>query len=145
MRLKRVAATGLFALIPALSGCLTHTRSVLKTRPPDVVYSASLDQLLQQVADRYKATQTATLFVDISASTGGSREGKVTDYYTFSGYIILQNPNHIRVVLKVPVFSGVAMEMVSDGKSFRMRRSAPEELRCHWFGRCASRPAAWRR
>ncbi len=119
MRFKRVAATGLLALIPALSGC-THTHTVLQTRPPDVVYTTTLDQLLQQVSDRYKATQTATLFVEISASTGGSREGKVTDYYTFSGYIILQNPNHIRVVLKVPIFSGIAMQMVSDGNSFKM-------------------------
>src|SRR5579884_3584029 len=120
MRFKRVAATGLFALILALTGCLTRTHSVLKTRPPDVVYSASLQQLLQQVADRYKATQSATLFVEISASTGGSREGKVTESYSFSGYIILQNPDHIRVVLKLPVLGSAAMEMVSDGRAFKM-------------------------
>ena len=120
MRFKRVAATGLIALIPALTGCLTHTHTVLKTRPPDAVFSASLDQLLQQVAARYKATQSATLYVEISASTGGSREGKVTTSVNFSGYIILQNPDHIRILLKVPVLGSRAMEMVSDGKAFRL-------------------------
>lgn len=120
MRFKRVAATGLFALIPSLTGCLTHTQTVPKTRLPDIVYSNSLDQLLLQVADRYKSIQTATLFVEMSASTGGSREGKVTESLDFSGYIILQNPDHIRVLLKVPVLGSRAMEMVSDGKAFKM-------------------------
>lgn len=120
MRFNRFAATGLLAFIPALSGCLTRTHTVLKTRPPDIVYTASLENLLKQVADRYKATQTATLFVDISASAGGSHEGKVTDTYSFSGYIILQNPDRIRVVLKLPVVSSILMDMVSDGKSFKL-------------------------
>jgi len=120
MRFKRVAATGLIALIPTLTGCLTHTHSVLKTRPPDVVYTATLENLLQQIADRYKATQTATLYVEISASTGGSKEGKVTDTYAFSGYIFVHNPDHIRVILQLPIVHSAAMVMVSDGKDFKM-------------------------
>jgi hypothetical protein len=120
MRFKRVAATGLIALIPSLTGCLTHTHSVLKTRPPDVVYTTTLDNLLQQIADRYKAMQSATLYVEMSASTGGSREGKVTESLYFSGYIFLQNPDHIRVILQLPVVHSAAMVMVSDGKSFKM-------------------------
>jgi len=120
MRFKRFASTGLFALIPALTGCLTHTRTVLKTREPDVVYTATLDNLLQQIADRYKSTESATLIADISASTGGSREGKVTNTYSFSGYIIFQNPDHIRVLIKVPLFGSRGLEMVSDGKAFKM-------------------------
>ena len=119
MRLNRVASIGLLGLIPSLAGCV-HTYTVPKTRQPDVLYTATLENLLQQVADRYKATQTATLFVDISASSGGSHEGKVTDSYSFSGYIILKNPDHIRVVLKLPVVSSILMDMVSDGKSFRL-------------------------
>ena len=120
MRFKRVAATGLIALIPTLTGCLTHTRSVLKTREPDVVYTATLENLLQQISDRYKATQTATLYVEISASTGGSKEGKVTESLAFSGYIFIQNPDHIRVILQLPVVHSAAMVMVSDGKNFKM-------------------------
>jgi outer membrane lipoprotein-sorting protein len=120
MRFKRVLTTGLLGLTPALTGCLTHTRTVLKTRPPDIVQTAALDQLLKQVDDRYKATQTATLYVEIAASTGGSREGKVTESLNFSGYIIIQNPDHVRVVLLVPFIKSRAMEMVSDGKEFKL-------------------------
>ena len=118
MRIKQAFATGLLSLTPALTGCLTH--SVLKTRPPDVVYNATLDQLLQQVDKRYTSTQSATLFMDISSATGGSMEGKVKESIDFSGYIVIQNPDHIRVVLKVPLFESIALQMVSDGKSFKM-------------------------
>ena len=91
-----------------------------KTRLPTIVLSTSLDHLLQMVDDRYKATQSATLFVDISASSGGSRQGKVTDTaFSFSSYIILQNPDHIRIILKIPIY-GKGLDMVSDGKSFKM-------------------------
>lgn len=120
MRFNRLPAAGLLALLPALTGCLYHTHTVLKTRPPDVVYSSSLDQLLQQVSDRYHATQSAILSVEISASTGGTREGKITTSLNFDGYIILQNPDHIRVVLLVPVLRSSLMEMVSDGKAFKL-------------------------
>jgi hypothetical protein len=120
MRFNRLPAAALLALIPALTGCLYRTHTVLKTRPPDVVYSTSLDHLLQQLSDRYNATRSATLSVEISASTGGSREGKVTTSLNFSGYIIMQNPDHIRVVLLVPVLRSNLMEMISDGKAFKL-------------------------
>ena len=47
MRIKQAAAIGLLALTPALTGCLRHTRSVLKTRPPDIVLS---DVLMPKVS-----------------------------------------------------------------------------------------------
>ncbi|HWB33496.1 MAG TPA: hypothetical protein VG714_10000 [Acidobacteriaceae bacterium] len=120
MRTRQAFAAALLAATPALTGCLTHTRTVPRTRPPEVVYSASLEQLLQQLDGRYKATRTATLFVEISASTGGSVEGQVKEYLNLSGYIIIQNPDHIRVLLKLPLGAGRALDMVSDGKNFKM-------------------------
>jgi hypothetical protein len=119
MRIKQAFAVAALAMTPALTGCLVHTHSVMKTRLPDTVQNATLDQLLQQVDQRYKTTQTATLVVGMSASTGGSLQGKVTDSFSFSGYIVLQNPDHIEVILKVPVF-GRVLDMVSDGKDFKM-------------------------
>src|SRR5207253_8034648 len=118
--IKRAFATGLLAFIPALTGCLSHTRSVPKTRLPDVVYSTTLDQLLNQVDQRYNALNTSTLSVEISASTGGSQEGKIKESLNFSGYIILSKPEDIRVLLQLPVVRSRALDMVSDGKTFKM-------------------------
>jgi hypothetical protein len=120
MRIKQAFATGLLALTPALTGCLTHTHSVLKTRLPEVVLNATLDQLLKQTDERYLATQSMTMFVQMSTSTGGSLQGKVKETIAFSGNIIVNNPDHIRVLLQVPVLGSRALDMVSDGKTFKM-------------------------
>jgi outer membrane lipoprotein-sorting protein len=117
-----VAPLPLAALLPALllplSGCLSHTRAVQKTRRADVVLSADLDQLLKQIDDRYTAIHSATAFVQIVASTGGSLQGQVKDSLSFSGYIILGKPEDIRVILKVPLLGSQAFDMVSDGRNF---------------------------
>jgi hypothetical protein len=120
MRIKQAFATGLLALAPALTGCLVHTHSVLRTRPPEVVYGTTLDELLKQVSDRNAAIQTMTAFVDVVACTGGASKGEVKCYPPFSGYIIIGSPEHIRVILKVPVFSSQALDMVSDGNAFTL-------------------------
>jgi len=120
MRIRQAFAIGLLALAPALTGCLVHTHSVLKTRPPDVVYGASLDHLLQQVDDRYSAIRTMQAYVQVVACTGGSRKGEVTCYPPFSGFIIISKPDNIVVILLVPVLGSKALNMVSDGKNFKM-------------------------
>jgi outer membrane lipoprotein-sorting protein len=121
MRIKQAFAIGLLALTPALTGCLVHTHSVLKTRLPEIVYGASLDQLLKQVDERYANVQTMQAYVQVVACTGGSRKGEVTCYPPFSGFIIIGKPEQISVILKVPILSSEALNMVSDGKSFKMR------------------------
>ena len=111
---------GLLALTPALTGCLTHTHSVIKTRLPDVVLNSTLDQLLKQVDDRYGSIRSAQLTVGISTSTGGSLQGAVKESISFNGYVILGNPENIRVLLLVPLVRSEALDMVSDGKTFKM-------------------------
>jgi hypothetical protein len=120
-RIRQAAATvGLLALIPALTGCLVHRHTVLKTRPPDIVYGASLDQLLTHVDERYDAVHSMTAFVQVIACTGGSRKGEVTCWPAFNGFIIIGKPEDIRVILKVPILGKIALDMISDGKSFKM-------------------------
>jgi outer membrane lipoprotein-sorting protein len=92
----------------------------LKTRLPDVVLDATLDQLLKQVDDRYGSIQSMTAHVEMSVSTGGSMQGVVKESTPFSGLIILGKPEQIRVILLVPYLKSEALDMVSDGKSFKM-------------------------
>jgi outer membrane lipoprotein-sorting protein len=107
-------------MVPALAGCLSHTHSVIKTRLPDVVLNATLDQLLKQVDERYGSIQSMQATVEMSTSTGGSMQGVVKESISFSGFVILGKPEQIRVILQVPVLRSAALEMVSDGKSFKM-------------------------
>jgi hypothetical protein len=120
MRIKQAAAIGLLALTPALTGCLVHTHSVLKSRPPDIVYSSTLDQLLNQVEARNDAIHTMIAWVQVVACEGGSSKGEVTCYPAFSGFIVIGKPEQISVILKVPILGSQALNMVSDGKTFKM-------------------------
>jgi outer membrane lipoprotein-sorting protein len=120
MRIRQALAVGLLGLAPALTGCLTHTRIVPKTRPADVVLNATLDQLLKQVETRFADIQTINASVEITATTGGGRQGHETQYPSFSGYIFLRKPQNLRVLLRVPILGSQALDMVSDGKTWKI-------------------------
>jgi outer membrane lipoprotein-sorting protein len=92
----------------------------MKTRPPAVVYISTLDQLLHQLNARNAALQSMTLYVQIQISTGGSLQGEVKDWHALSGNIIIGSPEQIRVLLVLPVVGSRALDMISDGKSFKM-------------------------
>ena len=118
--LKHAVAVLCISLAPALTGCLTHTYSVPKTRPADIILNSTLDQLVQQLDTRYNEIQTMTATVEIEATTGGGRKGQATDSPAFSGYIFMRKPEDLRVLLKVPVLGSKALDMVTDGKSFKL-------------------------
>ncbi len=120
MRIRQALAAGLIGMVPALTGCLSHTRIVPRTRLAEVVMSTSLDQLIRQVNTQFDAIQTMRATVEISATTGGSLQGKVTESPSFSGYIFLRKPEDLRVILLVPVLRNQAMDMVSDGKTWKL-------------------------
>ena len=58
MKIRQALALAAVSLAPALTGCLTHTRIVPKTRVADVIISTSLDTMAKQLATRYEAMQT---------------------------------------------------------------------------------------
>jgi hypothetical protein len=83
------------------------------------VYGASLDRLLDQVNQRYDEVHSMTSAVQLYACTGGANEG-VVKCLNFSGFIVVGKPESINVILKVPIVGSDALDMVSDGKTFKM-------------------------
>lgn len=120
MRIRQALAVGLVGLAPALTGCLTHIRTVPKTRPAEVVMDATLDQLLSQVEARFNQIQSLNASVEIVASEGGARQGQIKEHTSLSGYIFLRKPEDLRVLLRLPVLGSQALDMVSDGKSWKL-------------------------
>jgi outer membrane lipoprotein-sorting protein len=120
MKIKQGLAAGLIGLTPALTGCLSHTRIVPKARVADVVISTSLDQMAKQLANRYDEIKTFNASVEMSLITGGALQGKETQSVSFSGFILMQKPELLRVLLLVPVVRTQAVDMVSDGKTFKV-------------------------
>jgi outer membrane lipoprotein-sorting protein len=120
MTLKQPLTLAAIGLLPALTGCLTHTRIVPKTRVADVIISTSLDTMAQQLATRYDAMQTFNAGVEISATTGGGLQGKEVQTLSFAGYILMRKPEFLRVLLLVPVVRTQALDLVSDGQNFKL-------------------------
>jgi Domain of unknown function (DUF4292) len=119
-RIRQALAVGLVGTAAMLTGCLSHTYKVQKTRAADVVMDATLDQLLHQVDVRFDSLQSLNASVEIAASEGGARKGEVTEHPSFSGYIFLRRPEDLRVLLRVPVLGSQALDMASDGKTWKL-------------------------
>ncbi|HMG03021.1 MAG TPA: hypothetical protein VK596_07800 [Edaphobacter sp.] len=120
MKIRQTLLLGMMAVLPTLTGCLSHTRYVPKTRVADVIISTSLDAMAKQLAIRYDALQTFSASVEIAATTGGGLQGKEIQYTSFAGYILMRKPEFLRVLLLVPVVRTQALDMVSDGKNFKL-------------------------
>jgi outer membrane lipoprotein-sorting protein len=107
-----------------LTGCLSTTRLVLKTQAPEMYRTEGVVQLQKDISDRDKAVKTLNAQVLITATTGGSTEGKVKEYTSFKGYIFVQKPANLRVILQLPLLGSSALDMVSDGKTFTLKRAS---------------------
>ncbi len=119
--MTRFTATPLLAAtLLGLTGCFSTTHIVQKTQAPDVYRSAPVDVIEKQISDRDSAIKTLTASVLITASTGGGKEGKVTEYTSFKGYIFVRKPRDLRVILQLPVIGSRAMDMVSNGENFTL-------------------------
>lgn len=116
-RLLAVAAPLL--LLP-VTGCLSHTRVVQAVKRPPVVMDAKPSDLVGKLNAEFDAIQTLTTTVDVVATVGGGATGQVKEYRPFHGYIVIEKPRNLRVLLQVPVLLSRGMEMVSDGSSFKM-------------------------
>ncbi|MGO8721048.1 MAG: outer membrane lipoprotein-sorting protein [Acidobacteriaceae bacterium] len=114
------ARLAMLACVPmlALSGCLKHTRIMERPQAPTVVLTASAQQLIQALDQRYDAIHSMNATVLIQASVGGVSKGKVTDYTSVRGYILLRQPSMLRVLGLLPVIETRAFDMASNGKNF---------------------------
>jgi outer membrane lipoprotein-sorting protein len=115
---------GLLALLSAVamgtSGCLRHTRILEKPLPANVVISASAEQLVQRIDEQYDSIQSLSATVYIRASVGGARKGKVTEYTSVRGFILMRKPDRLRVLGLLPVLETRAFDMASNGDQFTL-------------------------
>lgn len=123
MTSRRVWA-GLVALggVTGLSGCFSSVRTVQKVdlQAPGTYKTATVEDLEKTISARDASIKTLQASVMVTATTGGERTGKEKTYSSFRGYIFLNKPSDLRVILQLPVIGSKAMDMVSDGKTFTL-------------------------
>lgn len=117
---RREYKTALLLLLPALSGCFVHTRTVKQAKMPGVIMSATAEQLVQKVNRQCQEINSLSAAVEFTATEGGPRKGKEKTYTSFSGHILLRKPEAVRVLGFVPVLHTRAFDMASDGKTFKL-------------------------
>jgi outer membrane lipoprotein-sorting protein len=107
-------------LVPVLTGCLSHTRSLQKPKLAGTVLNADAVQLVEAVNRRYDGVNSLTATVDFAASVGGAHTGKQTDYTSIHGFIIFRKPEMLRVIGQVPVIRTTAFNLASNGSTFTL-------------------------
>jgi len=99
---------------------LFSTRKLPVPRVPLVVHTATPDELVAQLNQRWAALDSLNATVDIQASQLKTEVGEAKDYTTFRGIILLRKPGMLRVLGRVPVLGTRMFDMVSDGKNFTL-------------------------
>jgi hypothetical protein len=64
--------------------------------------------------------QTLKATVGITASVGGSKRGKITEYQEIHGYILARKPSSLRMIGLFPVLQNHVFDMVSSGQEFKL-------------------------
>ena len=107
------------ATIP-LAGCLFRTRTLdrqLSNRP---LKTAPQQQLIDYVNSQAAKIQSMQATVDIDASAGDAKNGRITDYKEIRGYVLVRKPAMLRMKGLMPVVRNTAFDMVSDGQEFKL-------------------------
>jgi len=120
---KIPAAVRFFVVLLALpaTGCLLRSHRVEHAPLSNfVLQTATVAELVNQV--NLQATQIKSLSatVDIATSVGGTKTGKVTEYQEIRGYILVRQPELLRMTGLLPVVRTRAFDMVSNGSDFRL-------------------------
>jgi outer membrane lipoprotein-sorting protein len=103
-----------------LSGCRFTTRALPVPKAPSIVQTATADDLVKQLNQRWDALSSLYATVEIQLITQKTQKGVETDYTTFPGIIMVRKPEMLRVYGRVPVLGTRMFDMASDGKTFTL-------------------------
>ena len=113
----------LAAAIPMLTGCASlfiSKRKLLQPIAPPSVQTATADQLVAGLNEKWSKFESLTATVDIRASHLKTKEGVATDYPSFRANLLLRKPEMLRILGKLPVVQTTMFDLASDGKSFTL-------------------------
>ena len=103
-----------------LGGCLFRTRPLdrqLSNRPLKAATQEELIELVNVQAAKIRSMQAT---VDIDASAGDVKNGRITDYKEIRGYVLARKPDMLRMKGLLPVVRNTAFDMVSNGQEFKV-------------------------
>jgi len=109
----------LIALVP-LGGCFSRSRPVAHHTSTTQLQTATGKDLIERINAQATEIQTLKATVGITASVGGSRLGKITEYQQIRGYILARKPSSLRMIGLFPILQNHVFDMVSSGQEFKL-------------------------
>jgi uncharacterized protein DUF4292 len=103
-----------------LGGCLFRTRPIDRQFSNLPLKTATQQQLIEYVNTQAEEIKSLQATVDIDASAGDPKNGRITDYKEIRGYVLVRKPSMLRMKGLMPVVRNTAFDMVSDGKDFKL-------------------------
>jgi outer membrane lipoprotein-sorting protein len=120
LRLRWWAPLCLLAITFPLGGCLFRTRQSDRHFSNAPLKTATQQELVAYVNGQASKIQSMQATVDINASAGDPKTGRITDYTAIRGYVLARKPDMLRMRGLMPVVRNTAFDMVSDGKEFKL-------------------------
>ena len=108
------------AVLGPLSGCLFRSHPVESRISTAPLKQATEAELIDRINSQAASIKTLNATVDISTSVGGWTKGKITQYQTISGYIMVRKPQMLRMIGLLPIVRNRAFDMVSNGQTFEL-------------------------
>jgi outer membrane lipoprotein-sorting protein len=104
------------------TGCLARRRVITRDGKSSVqqLLTATEAELENRIAEQFKAIEDFSATVDMVPALGTTEKSKITEYKDVRGYILFHKPNEIRIVGLYPVVRSKAVDMVSDGSTFKL-------------------------
>lgn len=119
--LRRPPSVAALLLPLLLTGCsyfMPTKRHLPVPIAPPIVQTATPEELVKQLNQRWDALNTLTATVEIYATELKTSEGLAKDFPSCRGYILMRKPNMLRVV---GTYFGVKIfDMASDGSQFTL-------------------------
>ena len=103
-----------------LTACLFRTRTLDRQFSDRPLKTATQQDLIAYVNAEAAKIQSMQATVDIDASAGDVKNGKITDYKEIRGYVLVRKPSMLRMKGLLPVVRNTAFDMVSDGQQFKV-------------------------
>jgi outer membrane lipoprotein-sorting protein len=104
----------------SLSGCLFRTRPLDRQFSNRPLKTATQQDLIEYVNTQAAKVQSMQATVDIDASAGDVKNGRITDYKEIRGYVLVRKPSMLRMKGLLPLVRNTAFDMVSDGQRFKL-------------------------
>ena len=117
---SRYRALAVLTLVFPLTGCLFRSRKVERQVSTAPLKSATQAELIEYINSQAAKVHSMQATVDIDASVGGVKKGRVTDYQEIRGYVLARKPAMLRMIGLLPIVRNQAFDMVSDGLYFKL-------------------------